>query len=126
VFVFARDATGGIAFHAARRLTTLDVAEVLAAVEPRLRRLLGGAGSPSVPTGPPPKTAMSIDGRTRHRCSPAWQRRPWRDWVGTWDTDYTFCTYPAYTAIAVMTLRFGVGANAVHLSNFNNLLDDIR
>jgi len=32
--VFARDAAGVVAFHAARRLTTLDVAEVLAAVEP--------------------------------------------------------------------------------------------
>jgi hypothetical protein len=35
--VFARDRT-------VRRLTTLDVAEVLAAVEPRIRRLLEGGG----------------------------------------------------------------------------------
>lgn len=31
--VFARDRAGVVGFHAARRLTTLDVAEVLAAVE---------------------------------------------------------------------------------------------
>jgi hypothetical protein len=31
-------------FHTVRRLTTLDVAEVLAAVEPRIRRLLEGGG----------------------------------------------------------------------------------
>jgi hypothetical protein len=36
----------GVAFHAAPRLTTLDVAEVLAAVEPRLRRLLDCGGLP--------------------------------------------------------------------------------
>lgn len=42
--VFARDAAGVVAFHPARRLTTLDVAEVLAAVEPRIRRLLEGGG----------------------------------------------------------------------------------
>jgi hypothetical protein len=38
--VVARDATGTVRFHPARRLTTLDVAEVLAALEPRRRRLL--------------------------------------------------------------------------------------
>lgn len=38
--VFARDAAGTVGFHPARRLTTLDVAAVPAAVEPRLRRLL--------------------------------------------------------------------------------------
>jgi hypothetical protein len=38
--VFVRNSAGVMAFHATRRLTTLDVAEVLAAVEPRLRRLL--------------------------------------------------------------------------------------
>jgi hypothetical protein len=42
--VFARDASGAVGVHPARRLTTLDVAEVLAAGEPRLRRLLEGAG----------------------------------------------------------------------------------
>jgi hypothetical protein len=42
--VFARDAAGGVGFHPSRRLTTLDVAEVLAAVEPRLRRLLEWGG----------------------------------------------------------------------------------
>jgi hypothetical protein len=42
--VFARDAAGGLAFHPARRVSTLDVAEVLAAVEPRIRRLLEGGG----------------------------------------------------------------------------------
>jgi ribosomal protein S27AE len=42
--VFVRDAAGGVVFRPARRLTTLDVAEVLAAVEPQLGRLLGGAG----------------------------------------------------------------------------------
>ncbi len=40
--VFAPDAAGVLAFHPARRLTTLDVAEVLAAVAPRIRRLLDG------------------------------------------------------------------------------------
>ncbi len=40
--VFARDEAGAVTFYPARRLTTLDVAEVLAAVEPRIRRLLGG------------------------------------------------------------------------------------
>jgi hypothetical protein len=44
--VFGRDAAGVVAFHAAPRLTTLDVAEVLAAVEPRLRRLLDWGGLP--------------------------------------------------------------------------------
>jgi hypothetical protein len=42
--VFARDAAGAVGFHRARRLTALDVAEVLAAVEPRLRRLLDWGG----------------------------------------------------------------------------------
>jgi len=40
--VFARDPAGTVRFHPARRLTTLDVAEVLATVEPRIRRLLEG------------------------------------------------------------------------------------
>ncbi len=44
--VFARDAAGGVAFHPAARLTTLDVAEVLATVEPRIRRLLDWGGLP--------------------------------------------------------------------------------
>jgi hypothetical protein len=42
--VVARDAAGTVGFHPARRLTTLDVTEVLAVVEPRLRRLLDGDG----------------------------------------------------------------------------------
>jgi hypothetical protein len=44
--VFARDGAGEIAFHRARCLTTLDVAEVLAVVEPRIRRRLNGGGLP--------------------------------------------------------------------------------
>ena len=44
--VFARDGAGTLGFHPARRLTTLDVAEVLSAVEPRIRRLLDGGGRP--------------------------------------------------------------------------------
>ncbi len=36
--VSVRNSAGVMAFHATRRLTTLDVSEVLAAVEPRLRR----------------------------------------------------------------------------------------
>jgi hypothetical protein len=44
--VFARDGAGEIAFHPARCLTTLDVADVLAAVEPRIRRRLNGAELP--------------------------------------------------------------------------------
>lgn len=43
--VYARDA-GGVAFHPAPRLTTLDVAEVLATVEPRIRRLLDVGRAP--------------------------------------------------------------------------------
>jgi hypothetical protein len=42
--VFAADSTGAVGFHPARRLTTLDVAEVLSAVEPAIRRLLGWGG----------------------------------------------------------------------------------
>lgn len=42
--VFAPDGAGAVAFHPARRLTTLDVAEVLAAVEPGIRRLLEEGG----------------------------------------------------------------------------------
>jgi hypothetical protein len=42
--VFARDGAGAVGFRPARRLTTLDVAEVLAAVEPWIRRLLEGGG----------------------------------------------------------------------------------
>jgi len=44
--IFARDAAGVVTFHPAQRLTTLDVAEVLSAVEPRIRRLLDGGGRP--------------------------------------------------------------------------------
>jgi DNA-directed RNA polymerase subunit RPC12/RpoP len=44
--VFARDEAGAVTFYPARRLTTLDVAEVLAAVEPRIRRLLDGETLP--------------------------------------------------------------------------------
>ncbi len=42
--VFAPDGAGAVSFHPARRLTTLDVAEVLAAVEPGIRRLLEEGG----------------------------------------------------------------------------------
>ncbi|HVL66868.1 MAG TPA: transposase [Vicinamibacterales bacterium] len=44
--VCPRDPAGAIRFHPARRLTTLDVAEVLAAVEPRIQRLLDGGELP--------------------------------------------------------------------------------
>ena len=44
--VFARHGAGSVGFHPARSLTTLDVAEVLAAMEPRLRRLLDWGGHP--------------------------------------------------------------------------------
>jgi hypothetical protein len=42
--VFARDEAGALAFHPARRLTDLDVAEVLATAEPRIRRVLDQRG----------------------------------------------------------------------------------
>jgi hypothetical protein len=42
--VFARERTGALAFHPVPRLTALDVAEVLATVEPRIRRLLERRG----------------------------------------------------------------------------------
>jgi hypothetical protein len=42
--VFARDADGALGFHPTRRLTTLDVAEVLATVEPSIKRLLDRRG----------------------------------------------------------------------------------
>ena len=42
--IFARDAAGALVFHPAPRLTDLDVAEVLATVEPRIRRLLDRRG----------------------------------------------------------------------------------
>ena len=42
--VFARDEAGALAFHPARRLTDLDVAEVLATAEPRIRRALDRRG----------------------------------------------------------------------------------
>ena len=38
--VFAQDRAGALTFHPAPRLTALDVAEVLATVEPRITRLL--------------------------------------------------------------------------------------
>ena len=41
---YSRGMRGRGEFHTVRRLTTLDVAEVLAAVEPRIRRLLEGGG----------------------------------------------------------------------------------
>jgi hypothetical protein len=44
--VFAGDAAGAVGFRPARRLTTLDVAEVLAAVEPGIRRVLDGGEVP--------------------------------------------------------------------------------
>jgi hypothetical protein len=42
--VFARDRAGALAFHRTPRLTALDVAEVLATVEPRIARLLDRRG----------------------------------------------------------------------------------
>jgi len=42
--VFARDGAGALTFHPARRLTALDVEEVLATVEPRIKRLLDRRG----------------------------------------------------------------------------------
>ncbi|OFV89694.1 MAG: hypothetical protein A3H95_14420 [Acidobacteria bacterium RIFCSPLOWO2_02_FULL_64_15] len=42
--VFARDEAGALAFHPAPRLTDLDVAEVLATVEPGIRRVLDRRG----------------------------------------------------------------------------------
>jgi hypothetical protein len=42
--VFAKNPTGALNFHAVRRLTALDVAEVLATVEPRIKRLLDRRG----------------------------------------------------------------------------------
>ncbi|MEP7307944.1 MAG: transposase zinc-binding domain-containing protein [Acidobacteriota bacterium] len=42
--VFARDGTDALTFHPARRLTALDVEEVLATVEPRIKRLLDRRG----------------------------------------------------------------------------------
>ncbi len=42
--VFAKDRAGVIGFHPLARLTGLDVAEVLATVEPRMRRLLARRG----------------------------------------------------------------------------------
>ena len=42
--VFAKDRVGALAFHPAARLTALDVAEVLATVEPRITRLLERRG----------------------------------------------------------------------------------
>lgn len=68
--VFARDGAGPVAFHPARRLTTLDVAEVLAAVGPRLRRLLGRSGGPEGD-----HERQSIPGWRRRRHSPGWRRR---------------------------------------------------
>jgi putative transposase len=42
--VFARDRAGALSFHNAARLTALDVAEVLATVEPGIKRLLDRRG----------------------------------------------------------------------------------
>ena len=42
--VFAKDGAGTLVFHPAPRLTALDVAEVLATVEPRIRGLLDRRG----------------------------------------------------------------------------------
>lgn len=50
--VFARHAAGALTFHSTRRLTALDVEEVLATVEPRiarLRRLRHASASIEVP-----------------------------------------------------------------------------
>jgi hypothetical protein len=42
--VFARNPAGAVNFHPTRRLTALDVEEVLATVEPRIKRLLDRRG----------------------------------------------------------------------------------
>jgi hypothetical protein len=42
--VFARDRAGALSFHPAPRLAALDVAEVLATVEPGIKRLLDRRG----------------------------------------------------------------------------------
>ena len=42
--VFAKDGSGVVGFHPVHRLTALDVAEVLATVEPRITRLLDRRG----------------------------------------------------------------------------------
>ena len=42
--VFAKDESGALVFHPAPSLTALDVAEVLATVEPRIARLLNRRG----------------------------------------------------------------------------------
>jgi hypothetical protein len=42
--VFARSRAGTLNFHSTRRLTALDAAEVLATVEPRIKRLLERRG----------------------------------------------------------------------------------
>lgn len=42
--VFAQDRAGALTFHPAPRLTALDVAEVLATMEPRITRLLNRRG----------------------------------------------------------------------------------
>ena len=42
--VFARNPAGALNFHPTRRLTPLDIAEVLATVEPRVQRLLDRRG----------------------------------------------------------------------------------
>ena len=42
--VFAKDGSGVVGFHPTPRLTALDVAEVLATVEPRIKRLLDRRG----------------------------------------------------------------------------------
>jgi hypothetical protein len=42
--VFAKDGSGVVGFHPGPRLTALDVAEVLATVEPRIKRLLARRG----------------------------------------------------------------------------------
>ena len=42
--VFAKDGSGVVGFHPGPRLTALDVAEVLATVEPRIKRLLDRRG----------------------------------------------------------------------------------
>jgi hypothetical protein len=74
--VFARDRAGVVGFHPARRLTTLDVAEVLADVESRSRRLLNGGRRRSDDEDGGHAEHGEVDlGRTRRRHSPAWRRR---------------------------------------------------
>lgn len=94
--VFARNHAGALNFQPAPRLTALDVAEVLATVEPRIKRLLDRRG---LGEGDDGAVRRTTHGRRTHRCWPAWRRRlckgPWR-WrpigalaLGAWVCRYT-------------------------------------